>query len=167
MELIDIKIRYRTGAYHASAQGEKANASSSISAFLAGSALINKLHPGAKVAGAETINLESNSKPAVHRFSYVAGGSKAALVTAYCFASGQIEFGTEVPEGGISIAVGEEKKVREIVELHARLSRIDNKTLYVPGVPEAANQREGLTALARFIQWLARSNQSGFRALGA
>ena len=95
MELIDIKIRYRTGAYHASAQGEKANASSSISAFLAGSALINKLHPGAKVAGAETISLESNSKPAVHRFSYVAGGSKAALVTAYCFASGQIEFGTE------------------------------------------------------------------------
>lgn len=90
-----------------------------------------------------------------------------AQVTAYCFASGHIHFGVEVTEGGIAIAVGEQATVREIIEATARLSRDDNTTLLVPGVPEAANQREALTAMARYIQHLAQRNQPGFRALGA
>ncbi|NMY01491.1 host nuclease inhibitor protein [Pseudomonas sp. WS 5059] len=87
-------------------------------------------------------------------------------ITAYCFASGHIDFGVSVPEGAIALAVGEEKIVRDIVTVSARLSRLDNETIFVPGVPEAANQREGITAVARFIQWLGKSNQPGFRALG-
>ncbi|KAA6167172.1 host nuclease inhibitor protein [Pseudomonas veronii] len=88
-------------------------------------------------------------------------------ITAYCFASGHIDFGVSLPEGAISLAIGEEKTVRDIVSVNARLSLLDNETLFVPGVPEAASQREGITAVAHFIQQLAKSNQSGFRALGA
>lgn len=87
-------------------------------------------------------------------------------ITAYCFASGHIDFGVTLPEGAIALATGEEHTVREIITGNARLSRHDNETLFVPGVPEAENQREGITAVARFIQWLAKSNQAGFRALG-
>lgn len=88
-------------------------------------------------------------------------------ITAYCFASGHIDFGATLPEGAIALAVGEEKTVRDVVSVNARLSRVDNRTLFVPGVPEAAGQREGITAMAHFIQRLALSNQTGFRALGA
>lgn len=88
-------------------------------------------------------------------------------ITAYCFASGHIDFGTSVPEGAIALATGEEKKVRDIIIGTARLSRLDNETLFVPGVPEAPSQREGITAVERYIQWLGKSNQRGFRALGA
>lgn len=88
-------------------------------------------------------------------------------ITAYCFASGHIDFGVTLPEGAIALATGEEKTVREIITGSARLSRHDNETLFVPGVPEAENQRDGITAVANFIQWLAKSNQPGFRALGA
>lgn len=88
-------------------------------------------------------------------------------ITAYCFASGHIDFGVSLPDGAIALAAGTEKIVRDIVSVNARLSRVDNETLFVPGVPEAASQREGITAVAHFIQRLAMSNQPGFRALGA
>lgn len=85
---------------------------------------------------------------------------------AYCFASGHIQFGSSVPDGAIGIATGEDQQVRDVIEVTARLSRHDNETLFVPGVPEAASQREGLVALARYIQYLGERNGPGFRALG-
>lgn len=88
-------------------------------------------------------------------------------VIAYCFASGHIQFGADIPEGAIGIASGDDQKVRDTIEVTARLSRHDNETLFVPGVPEAASQREGLTALARYIQYLSERNGPGFRAMGA
>ena len=87
--------------------------------------------------------------------------------TAYCFVSGHIGFGACVPEGAFGLAEGDDKTVRDIVSVNARLSRVDNETLFVPGVPEAANPRDGITAVAQFIQQLGTRNQSGFRALGA
>lgn len=167
MEHVDIKIRYGVGAYHASVAGKKTAASSSISPFLAGSALFNKLHPGERIAGAETLDAGSSDKPQVMRFTFDPSGEKAALSTAFCFASGHIDFGPTLPEGAIALALGEEQLVRDILTVNARLSRHDNETLFVPGVPEAVNQREGLKAVAHFIQRLAMSNQPGFRALGA
>lgn len=80
--------------------------------------------------------------------------------------SGRIQFGAKVPEGAIALATGSWEKVREIIGVTAQLSRQDNETLFVPGVADALNQREGLTALARYIQWLGQRNQPGFRALG-
>jgi len=86
---------------------------------------------------------------------------------AYCFASGHIQFGTHVPDGAIGIASGDRKKVLENIGETAQLSRVNNETLLVPGMPEAPSQRDGLTALARYIQELGKRNEPGFRAMGA
>ncbi|EKB8407002.1 host nuclease inhibitor protein [Salmonella enterica] len=69
-------------------------------------------------------------------------------ITAYCRASGLIEFGHTLPEGALPIVTGSEKKVREEVEVLARHAY--NGELLVPGIPEAASQNEALEALVRF-----------------
>ncbi|MBN0734682.1 host nuclease inhibitor protein, partial [Pseudomonas aeruginosa] len=60
---------------------------------------------------------------------------------AFCWASGLIEFGDQVPEGAIEIARGDDQVVREILVTNSRHA-YDNVSLLVPGVPEAANQTE-------------------------
>ncbi|ELH3242151.1 host nuclease inhibitor protein [Salmonella enterica] len=69
-------------------------------------------------------------------------------ITAYCWASGLIEFGHTLPEGALPIVTGSEKKVREEVEVLARHAY--NGELLVPGIPEAASQDEAREALVRF-----------------
>ncbi|EIE4825895.1 host nuclease inhibitor protein [Salmonella enterica] len=69
-------------------------------------------------------------------------------ITAYCWASGLIEFGHTLPEGALPIVTGSEKKVREEVEVLARHAY--NGELLVPGIPEAASQSEAREALVRF-----------------
>lgn len=64
----------------------------------------------------------------------LSGGSYAKKVTAYAWASGLIEFGETYPDGALPIITGEEKRVREIIEVRARHSRT-NQQLLVPGVP--------------------------------
>lgn len=87
-------------------------------------------------------------------------------IIAYCWSGGLIQFGPSVPDGAIGIARGEEAKVRQVIEATARLAK-DNERLLVPGVPEAKCEREGLAALARYIQCLGDQNAPGFRAMGA
>ncbi|EHG9339320.1 host nuclease inhibitor protein [Salmonella enterica] len=69
-------------------------------------------------------------------------------ITAYCWASGLIEFGNTLPEGALPIVTGSEKRVRDVVEVLARHAY--NGDLLVPGIPEAASQDEGREALVRF-----------------
>lgn len=69
-------------------------------------------------------------------------------ITAYCWASGLIEFGHALPEGALPIVTGSEKKVREEVEVLARHAY--NGELLVPGIPEAASQNEAREVLVRF-----------------
>ncbi|EDQ5839182.1 host nuclease inhibitor protein [Salmonella enterica subsp. enterica] len=69
-------------------------------------------------------------------------------ITAYCWASGLIEFGHTLPEGALPIVTGSEKKVREEVGVLARHAY--NGELLVPGIPEAASQNEAREALVRF-----------------
>ncbi|HGJ4212511.1 TPA: host nuclease inhibitor protein [Salmonella enterica subsp. enterica serovar Poona] len=69
-------------------------------------------------------------------------------ITAYCWASGLIEFGNTLPEGALPIITGKEKDVRDEVEVLARLAY--NGDLLVPGIPEAADQNEAREALERF-----------------
>ncbi|OPE33288.1 homocysteine methyltransferase, partial [Pseudomonas aeruginosa] len=68
---------------------------------------------------------------------------------AFCWASGLIQFGDQVPEGAIEIARGDDQVVREILVTNSRHA-YDNVSLLVPGVPEAANQTEGGDALECF-----------------
>lgn len=74
---------------------------------------------------------------------------------AYCWASGQIEFGRRVPEGAILMAEGPAKPLRDVIGATARLA-YDNKTLLVPGVPEAPDEKQACDALGRHLDWLAR-----------
>ncbi|EEN2744569.1 host nuclease inhibitor protein [Salmonella enterica subsp. enterica serovar Enteritidis] len=69
-------------------------------------------------------------------------------ITAYCWASGLIEFGNTLPEGALHIVTGSEKKVRDVVEVLARHAY--NGELLVPGIPEAESIDEYREALFRF-----------------
>lgn len=69
-------------------------------------------------------------------------------ITAYCWASGLIEFGHTLPEGALPIITGKGKDVRDEVEVLARHAY--NGDLLVPGIPEAADQNEAREALERF-----------------
>ncbi|EKY7765587.1 host nuclease inhibitor protein [Salmonella enterica] len=71
-----------------------------------------------------------------------------STITAYCWASGLIEFGNTLPEGALSIVTGSEKQVRDEVTVMARHAYSGD--LLVPGIPEAASQDEGRVALERF-----------------
>ncbi|EBB9299170.1 host nuclease inhibitor protein [Salmonella enterica] len=69
-------------------------------------------------------------------------------ITAYCWASGLIEFGNALPEGALPIVTGSEKRVRDVVEVLARHAY--NGDLLVPGIPEAESMNEYREALFRF-----------------
>ncbi|EAB4663410.1 host nuclease inhibitor protein [Salmonella enterica] len=71
-----------------------------------------------------------------------------STITAYCWASGLIEFGNALPEGALPIVTGSEKRVRDVVTVLARHAY--NGDLLVPGIPEAASQDEAREALVRF-----------------
>ncbi|MYM32238.1 host nuclease inhibitor protein [Duganella sp. CY15W] len=80
---------------------------------------------------------------------------------AWCWASGVIEFGaeTEVPEDSILIAYGPKAHLFNEVSIMARRGRgASEGLLLVPGVPEAANQRAGADALAKWLEWCAKGN---------
>ena len=68
---------------------------------------------------------------------------------AYCFASGQIEFGQKVPAGALVITKAPAKVLREVLAGLARRA-YDGQTLLVPGVPEANTERAKLDALVAF-----------------
>lgn len=70
-------------------------------------------------------------------------------IFAYAWASGLIEFGTTYPAGALPIYSGEETRIREVVATHARHART-SESLLVPGIPEAANQREAMEVLIDF-----------------
>ena len=75
---------------------------------------------------------------------------------AYCYATGQIEFGRTVPRGALPIASGHERKLRPIIEAIARHGWKEG-VLLVPGIPETApDQIKGLEALERFITQVAK-----------
>lgn len=79
---------------------------------------------------------------------------------AWCFASGQIEFGDEgaVPNGGIVIARGEKSSLKGVVAVLARQSRGLPSALIVPGVPEASDQKAASNALAIWLKWCTKGN---------
>lgn len=97
------------------------------------------------------------------------------MIRAFCYASGLIEFGKSIPKGGLVIARGPDKELREFIEVKARhgyrTRRVNGRpvkirgsdTLLVPGVPEASNQHEGLTALHNWMKWIAIAAPKGVR----
>ena len=78
-----------------------------------------------------------------------------AKVTAYAWASGLIEFGQTLPNGALPIITGEENRIRDLIDIHARQSRAGSE-LHVPGDTEASNQQEGCKVLMRFTDHITR-----------
>lgn len=80
---------------------------------------------------------------------------------AYCFASGQIEFGAKIPEGGLPIAKGPARVLRDWLCGVARHA-YDGETLLVPGIPECqGDQDKALDALKRFTLWIGKHTPEG------
>jgi len=79
---------------------------------------------------------------------------------AWCWANGVIEFGKHEPIGAIEIAAGPAKPLRDFISARARHA-YDGETLLVPGVPEAADQTEGVDALRRWVNWCAEGAPEG------
>lgn len=71
------------------------------------------------------------------------------------YASGLIVFGRSVPQGALPIARGPERKLRPFIEALSRHS-YDGKTLIVPGLPEAPDQRRAMTAFERWLKWIGK-----------
>ncbi|WP_081986684.1 hypothetical protein [Chitinibacter sp. ZOR0017] len=81
--------------------------------------------------------------------------------SAWCFASGLIEFGLEEdkPDGAIIIARGEKSSIKAVVDCLARHGKGESAgKLLVPGVPEAVDQHSGMDALIDWLKWCAKGN---------
>jgi hypothetical protein len=75
---------------------------------------------------------------------------QTTMTLAYCYASGQIGFASQCPDGALPLMRGPDAQVRDVIGGHARHA-YDGETLLVPGLPEAGNdQRAGLEALHAF-----------------
>lgn len=79
------------------------------------------------------------------------------LEFAYCWRSGVVEFGKELPAGAIAITRGAGIVWREWVAIKCRLA-YDGKTLLVPGIPEAEDDEAAFTALKKFCDWIEKCN---------
>lgn len=78
----------------------------------------------------------------------------------YAWRSGMLGFADrkrDIPEGAIAFFSGPKGRVVDAVEGSARLSRADNRTLYVPGIPEAQSDEEALQALWAYEERLTAS----------
>jgi len=96
---------------------------------------------------------------------------------AYCFASGQIEFGRSIPDGALPIAVGPSQKLRDFIEpvarhgYHTRLIKgrptkiPGTDSLLVPGIPEATDQERALDALHAWLDWMKDQAPKGVSVL--
>lgn len=81
---------------------------------------------------------------------------------AWCWATELIEFGDAVPDGAVQIATGPDRALREAVAVVARHAKPRSSgQLLVPGVPEAADQAEGMTALLEWLRWCCKCHPKG------
>lgn len=83
---------------------------------------------------------------------------------AYCYRSGEIEFGATVPEGALPLGKARgARKLREIVTVAARHA-YDGKTLLVPGIPEADTDDAAAAAYRYFrdVVSMRLAGQSGW-----
>ncbi|MFS4437872.1 host nuclease inhibitor protein [Paracoccaceae bacterium GXU_MW_L88] len=76
------------------------------------------------------------------------------MAVAYCYRSGELEFGEDTPEGAMEIASGEEADLKDFLSPKVRHAH-DGKTLLVPGVPEAKDDDHAFLAAIAFADWLA------------
>lgn len=80
---------------------------------------------------------------------------------AFCYASGHIAFGPEVPPEALPVAEGPREALMDFISGVARHSRV-NDDLFIPGIPEThGDQEAALDALLRFTKWIAKGEPAG------
>ncbi|UWQ00832.1 host nuclease inhibitor protein [Aliiroseovarius crassostreae] len=89
------------------------------------------------------------------------------MLRAFCWRNGVIGFTTTleqaaVPDGALEIENPgmSEDCFRELIEARARLAH-DNRTLLVPGVPEAETDKQALDAFDEWVGWIFSSADEG------
>lgn len=85
------------------------------------------------------------------------------MIRAWALSTGYIGFGRDIPAGGIIIARGPEKPLRDFIASTATHARGD--VLLVPGVLSAANPITAAGALTRWRQWIATKAPTDIRVL--
>lgn len=76
-------------------------------------------------------------------------------ILAYCYANGVIKFRSAklgLPKGALPIVKGPGRIIRERISSAARHG-YNNKTLLVPGVPEADDRTVAVDALVNWVKW--------------
>ncbi|WP_438454678.1 hypothetical protein [Vreelandella venusta] len=73
-------------------------------------------------------------------------------VSAYCFASGEIQVGSHVPGGAVVLATGPRTELKREIDVVSRLA-YDNRTLLVPGMPESRSVEGAINAVVAFVKW--------------
>lgn len=96
---------------------------------------------------------------------------------AYCYANGLIEFGDNLPEGALPIAIGRSKPLRDFSEAQARhgyqTEVVDGRPtkvkgtehLLVPGIPEAEDDTARFEAFSTWLGWLRKTAPKGVDVL--
>ncbi|MBX3447542.1 MAG: hypothetical protein KF765_12380 [Parvibaculaceae bacterium] len=80
----------------------------------------------------------------------------------FCWRSGLIGKGERVPKGAVLLFPATRANTK-LVEARARLSRQDNKSFLVPGVPEAPTTEAAREAVEDFIRWIVCDQPPGKR----
>ena len=80
------------------------------------------------------------------------------LLRAWCWRSGEIEFGPAVPEGAMTLGAGKPETFYDEIAAGARKA-YGGATLLLPGVPEAVSDKSAQLAVVGWLAW-----RSGDRA---
>jgi hypothetical protein len=74
---------------------------------------------------------------------------------AYCWQSGQIEIGRELPQGALPLLTGTRKHLENRIESTATLA-YDNKTWLVPGVRSAEKAEDKVQAVIEYVKFIGK-----------
>ena len=66
-----------------------------------------------------------------------------------CWRSGEAEIVSRAPEGSATLMTGPRSQLEKLLSVHARHA-YDGKTLLVPGLPEATDEKQALWAVDLF-----------------
>ncbi|MDP2008202.1 MAG: hypothetical protein Q8K45_21230 [Rubrivivax sp.] len=157
MNSIDIYVRYSCAAYVTNTK-HGIRSSSTMSASAAANLQAQKLFGPALQS---VTCVDDQGLASVWRVR--ADADKVA----WCWATGLIEFGDEVPADAVAIAFGPDRALRSVVEVAARNAKPSSGgQLLVPGVPEARDQQEGMAALLSWMRWHGKGQRAKRQTCG-
>lgn len=143
MNELRIYVRYSGGAYNTNRIG-RLSASSTSSAEAAARRMAEKVF-GPALLHVDRVGEEVNCASV---WCAVADSDRIA----WCWSTGLIEIGEQLPAGAVQIARGAHRALAEVLGVVARHGKGKSAGLLLaPGVPEARNQQDGMTNLMLWV----------------